>query len=50
MVTKSVHMDHSDLSMWIDSMRKIKFREFDTPEELSEYEKWRQVRRLQHRR
>ena len=39
MVTKSVHMDHSDLSMWIDSMRKIKFREFDTPEELSEYEK-----------
>ena len=39
MVTKSVHVDHSDLSMWIDSMRKIKFREFDTPEELSEYEK-----------
>ena len=39
MVTKSVHMDHSDLSMWIDSMRKIKFRGFDTPEELSEYEK-----------
>ena len=31
MVTKSVHVDHSDLSMWLDSMHKIKFREFDTP-------------------
>ena len=39
MVTKSVHMDHSDLSMWIDSMRKIKFREFDTPEDLPDFEK-----------
>ena len=39
MVTKSVHVDHSDLSMWLDSMRKIKFREFDTPEDLTDFEK-----------
>ena len=38
MVTKSVHVDHSDLSMWLDSMHKIKFREFDTPEDLPDFD------------
>ena len=38
MVTKSVHVDHSDLSIWIDSMNKIRFREFDTPEDLPDFE------------
>ena len=38
MVTKSVHVDHSDLSIWIDSMNKIKFREFDTPEDLRDFD------------
>ena len=37
-VTKSVHVDHSDLSIWIDSMNKIRFREFDTPEDLPDFE------------
>ncbi|MEC7280778.1 MAG: hypothetical protein VXU50_01825, partial [Verrucomicrobiota bacterium] len=30
MVIKSVHVDHSDLSIWIDSINKIRFHEFDT--------------------
>ena len=33
------YTEDSDLSMWLDSMRKIKFREFDTPEDLTDFEK-----------
>mgnify|MGYP006262696431 FL=1 len=35
MVAKSVHVDHSDLSIWIDLMNKIRFHEFDTPKAVS---------------
>ena len=38
LVTNSVHVDHSDLSIWIDAMSKIKFREFDTPEDLPDFD------------